>query len=133
MSKRLPRAGMPLFGGLAEPDGGLRFILRDALSFKITVRQVELGDDKALFSSLAEPFDSLREVLRLVARAVETALPHAQLRLGVALFGGLASPFQRQRVVPFNVLAEAVQHGQLVLRGNIPGFGGGRESLDIFL
>ena len=66
-------------------------------------------------------------------RAVETALPHAQLCLRMSVPGGLASPFQRQRVVPFDVLAEAVHHGQLVLRGGIPGFGGGLEFLDAFL
>ena len=51
------------------------------------------------------------------------------LRLRVPLFGGAAEPVQRPLRVPRDAEPFAIQEAQLILRRQMPGFGGSLDKL----
>ena len=97
-NKGFPRVGMPLSGGLAEPDGGLRSILRYAFAIRKAKAEIELRHRQSLFGGLAIPVDGLRSILRH-AFAILITPAEIALRYGMALFGGLAVPDGGLRIV----------------------------------
>jgi hypothetical protein len=65
----------------------------------------------------------------LDASSFLVAKTHGVLRVGVALFGGKAEPFQRLGVVPRHAFAIPVKAAQIALRGAVALQGGGAEPL----
>src|SRR5271165_6975679 len=92
------RVGVPLLGGLAVPDQGLRVVLRHALAVSIHPAEAGLRVGVPLLGGLAAPEERLR----------------------VPLLGGLTIPRDGLRVVLWNAPAGGVHRAEIGLCGDIP-------------
>ena len=126
------RLGQPLFGGGAEPPGGLRGVGLDPLAGQIAPRQAALRLGEPLFGGFADPFDPFGLVLR-DPEPVHVAVPERVFGLRVPLFGGLDIPLNRvggdlfESPAAGETAAELILRLGVILRGGLSDPAGGED------